>query len=137
MILLVAVDEFHQGQIGHWDQFRPNMMKVIGRLRIFRASGAPSLAMSATATSAEVSATISNLGFRNTPVLLHASPTQHNIKIVRVKRPPNNMGADGITDKNDVKLPGYLALLERIYLTEFIKCVREGRSVKKGIIFCR
>ena len=137
MILLVAIDECHQSQVGHWDQFRPNMMKVIGRLRIFRTSGAPSLAMSATATSEEVTATISNLGFRNTPILLHASPTQQNIKLVKLKRPPNNMGADGYTNKIGVKLPGFLALLERIYLIEFIKSIQEGRDVKKGIIFCR
>ena len=113
------------------------MMKVIGRLRIFRASGAPSVAMSATATSEEVSAIISNMGFRTVPVLLQASPTQENIKLVTVKRPPNNNGPDGCVNKNGVKFPGFLALLERIYLLEFIKGVREGTFVKKGIIFCR
>ena len=111
------------------------MMK--NRLRIFRAPGAPCLAMSATATSEEISATISNLGLRTAPVVLVASPTQHNIKIVKIKRPPNNNGPDGFTDKTGVKLPGYLDYLNRILLIKFIKCVREGNSVEKGIIFCR
>jgi superfamily II DNA helicase RecQ len=137
MVLMVGIDEFHQGQVGHWEEFRPNMMKIIGRLRIFRVTGAPCLAMSATATSEEVSATISNLGFRTVPVLLQASPTQQNIKLVKIKRPSNNNGPDGYIDKRGVKLPGFLAPLERIYLLEFIKCIREGRCVKKGIIFCR
>ena len=137
LILLVAVDEFHQGLSGHWDQFRPNMTKVIGRLRVFRASSAPCLAMSATATSAEVSAMIANLGIRTDPVLLQASPTQSNIKLVKIKRPPNNNGADGYMDKNGITAPGYLALLERIFLTDFITCIKTGKSVKKGLIFCR
>ena len=113
------------------------MMSNTGRLRIFRAPGAPCVAMSATATSQEVSETISNLGLRETPVLLHASPTRNNIKFVRLKRPPNYNGADGYTDKQGVKLPGYLQVLERIYLLEFIEAIRCNKSVKKGIIFCR
>ena len=113
------------------------MMKVIGRLRIFRASGAPCVAMSATATSDEVNATILNLGFRTAPVLLQASPAQHHIKFVTIKRPPNNNGPDGYVDIKGIEHPGYLALLNRIYLTEFICCMTEGRTVKKAIIFCR
>jgi len=137
MILLIAIDEFHQGQIGHWAEFRPNMMKVISRLRIFRAQGAPCVAMSATATSEEVSATIENLALRTPPVILKASPTQKNIKLVTIKRPPNNNGPDGYLDKNGLMHPGFLSLLERIYLTEFVSCVRDGKSVKKALIFCR
>ena len=57
------------------------MMKVISRLRIFRAAGAPCVAMSATATSEEVSSIISNLGLRTAPVILKASPTQKHIKV--------------------------------------------------------
>ena len=93
--------------------------------------------MSATATPQEVTATICNLGLREPPVLLHATPTKSNIKLVRLKRPPNCNGPDGYTGKDNVKLPGFLALLERIYLLEFIGSVREGRNIKKGIIFCR
>ena len=137
MILLVAVDEFHQGMTGHWDLFRPEMNSVIARLRLFRAAGAPCLATSATATSSEVSSMTSTLGLRTAPVLLHASPTQYNIKIVKLRRPPNNYGPDGYTDKDGVKVDGYLSTLQRIILAQFIKSVREGKTVKKGIIFCR
>ena len=94
--------------------------------------------MSATSTDAEVSATISNLGFRTPPVLLQASPIQQNIKLVTIKRPPNNNGPDGFTDQKGVFHPGYLSLIERIYLTEFVNSIREGRDdVKKAILFCR
>ena len=113
------------------------MMKVNSRLRIFRCPGAPCVAMSATATEDEIEATISNLGLRTKPVLLQASPTQQNIKFVTMTRPPNNYGADGYVDKDGTYKPGYMSILEEIYLTEFIKSVREGLSVKKGIIFCR
>ena len=113
------------------------MMKVISRLRIFRASGAPCVAMSATATSEEVSSTVKNLGLRTDPVLLQASPAQHHIKFVTIKRPPNNNGPDGYVDTSGVEHPGYLALLNRIYLTEFIHCMREGKEVKRSILFCR
>ena len=124
-------------QVGHWQEFRSNMMKVNSRLRIFRSPGAPCIAMSATATKDEVSATILNMGFRTKPVLLQTSPTQQNIKFVTMKRPPNFYGADGCVDRNGTHHPGYLSVLEQIYLAGFIKSVREGLTVKKAIIFCR
>ena len=113
------------------------MMKVISRLRIFRASGAPCVAMSATGTCEEVSSIVKNLGLRTNPVLLQASPAQRHIKFVTIKRPANNNGTDGYIDIKGVEHPGYLSLLNRIYLAEFIHCMREGKEVKKGIIFCR
>ena len=137
MILLIAIDEFHQGQVGHWQEFRPDMMKINSRLRVFRSPGAPTIAMSATASHGEVMATISNLGFRTKPVLLQASPTQPNIKFVTMQRPPNNYGPDGYEDKNGIHHNGYLSDLKEVYLREFIKSVQEGRPVKKGLIFCR
>ena len=93
--------------------------------------------MSATATSQEVSTTITNLGFRTKPIVLVASPTQQNIKFVTMRRPPNNCGPDGFVDKNGIHHHGYMSDLEELYLAEFIKSVKEGRSPKKGIIFCR
>ena len=137
MILLIAIDEFHQGQIGHWDAFRPEMMTMIRRLRVFRAPGAPTVCMSATATTKEVSEIIASLSFQTPPVELIASPNQPNIKVVTIQRPPNNHGPDGFTDKKGVENPGFLALLERIYLREFVKYIREGKAVKRCIIFCR
>ena len=93
--------------------------------------------MSATATSEEVSAAVSNLGFETAPTLLQASPVQKNIKLVNLRRPPNNNGPDGFTDQQGVKHHGYLSELDRIYLTEFINAVTEGRPVKKALLFCR
>ena len=113
------------------------MMKVTSRLRIYRAPGAPCIAMSATATSAEIKATITNLGFRTEPIILKASPVQANLKFVTLKRSPNTYGADGFEDNKGVWHPGYLALLRRLYLDEFISGIRDGREVKRAIIFCR
>ena len=104
---------------------------------IYRAPGSPCIAMSATATSTEIASTITNLGFRTNPIVLTASPVQANLKFVTLKRSPNIYGADGFEDKNGVWYPGYLALLRRLYLDEFISGIRDGRAVKRGIIFCR
>ena len=135
--MCLGIDEFHQSLTGHWDSFRPEMMKVTSRLRIYRAPGSPCIAMSATATPAEIASTITNLGFRTNPIVLTASPVQANLKFVTLKRSPNIYGADGFEDKNGVWHPGYLALLRRLYLDEFISGIRDGTAVKRGIIFCR
>ena len=92
------------------------MMKIIGRLRIFRAPYAPTVAMSATATREEITSTSATLGFRVAPVILETPPTQSHIKYVTIERPSNNNGPDGYIDKKGEKYPGYLDLLLRIYL---------------------
>ena len=113
------------------------MSKVISRLRIYRSPGSPTIAMTATSTDSEISATISNLGFRTEPIVLKSSPVQHNMKFVSLKRPANVAGADGFEDVNGAWHPGFLELLKVLYLDEYISCVREARPIKKAIIFCR
>ena len=46
------------------------MQKIAGRMRIFAEPGAPTVAMSATATAKEVEDMVNNLGVRKKPVVL-------------------------------------------------------------------
>ena len=46
------------------------MQKIAGRMRIFAEPGAPTVAMSATATAKEVEDMVNNLGLRKKPVVL-------------------------------------------------------------------
>ena len=114
MIVLNWIDELHQGLDDHWSGIRPEMKTMTARLRVFSLPGAPIIAMSATATEAEVSAMIQNLGLRSKPVILRASPVQPHHKFVTVKRPPNNCDPEGRLDKFGKEKPGLLQLLERI-----------------------
>ena len=101
--------------------FRPEMKTITARMRIFSVSGAPTVAMSATATEAEVDAMVKNLGIREKPVVLRASPIQEHIKFHVVQRPSNSSGIDGRVDKFGNFQPGLVALLDRIYLSEFFR----------------
>ena len=49
-LLLVCVDEFHQGGEGHWSVFRPDMMRLSTSLRLYGVPGCPTVCMTATAT---------------------------------------------------------------------------------------
>ena len=77
-IILVCIDEFHQS--GHWENFRPSMMRSSTSLRMYGVKDCPSIAMTATATQAEVDMVIAALGLRTKPVVLTASPIQSHIK---------------------------------------------------------
>lgn len=113
------------------------MAKIIGRLRIYRSPGSPTVAMTATASDSEICSIISNLGFRTAPIILKSSPVQHNLKFVTIRRPPNVAGGDGYEGEHGDWHPGYLTLLRRIYLDEYTSSVRNGRAVQKAVIFCR
>ena len=97
------------------------MKSVTARMRIFSVSGAPTVAMSATATQAEVDDMVKNLGIREKPVVLRSSPIQPHIKFSVIKRPSNSCGMDGRVDKLGNLQPGLADYLNRIYLLEFFR----------------
>ena len=113
------------------------MQKVTARMRIFAVAGAPTVAMSATATVEEVEAMVRNLGLRSKPVVLRASPIQEHYKFCLVRRPPNYFGMDGEVDKNGNEKPGLIALLDRLYLRKFIENTLKNIPVKKCLMFFR
>ena len=97
------------------------MKSVTARLRIFSVPFAPAIGMTATATVTEVDAMVKNLGLREKPVVLRASPIQDHIKFCVVKRPSNSCGIDGVVNRFGIPQPELVALLDRIYLSEFIR----------------
>ena len=113
------------------------MQRVTGRMRIFSAAGAPSVAMTATATEQEVEAIIKNLNLRDRPVILRASPIQDHIKFALVRRPSNFCGMDGEVNASGREMPGLISLLERIYLSKFIENTKLKIPVKKCLILFR
>ena len=136
-LILVCIDEFHQGGEGHWSSFRPNMMKMSTGLRLYGVANCPSISMTATATNSEVRDVVKALGLRTPPVILTASPVQSHIKFSIIRRPSNNFGLEGTVKKNGVRNPGLLDLLERVYLRQFVEDLKMSREPKKAIIFCR
>ena len=93
--------------------------------------------MSATATEHEISGMISNLGLREKPVVLRASPVQAHHKFVTVRRPPNNCDPEGRIDSIGREKPGLIQVLNRIFLRKYIEDMRQNLPVKKGLILFR
>ena len=80
MLVLVCVDEFHQGGEGHWNSFRPEMMRMSTSLRLYGVRDCPTICMTATATSKEIEDVVKALGLRSAPVTLTATPVQQHMK---------------------------------------------------------
>ena len=68
-ILGVVVDEFHVILPQHWASFRPGMEEQTARLRAFSRKGAPTAALSATATKSDLDQMVKILGLRGDPVV--------------------------------------------------------------------
>ena len=136
-LILVCIDEFHQGGEGHWSSFRPTMMKRSTGLRLYGVQNCPSIAMTATATMKEIQEVVKALGLRVKPVLLTSSPVQSHIKFSMIRRPSNNYGLEGTVNKNGEKQPGLLDLLNRVFLSQYVQDVMSGVAPKRAIIFCR
>ena len=136
-LVLICIDEFHQAGEGHWNIFRPNMMRGSAGLRLYGVKNCPTLAMTATATNEEIKEVVTALGLRSLPVILTSSPVQSHIKFSMIRRPSNNFGLDGSTNQKGVKNPGLMDLLMRVYLQQYLEDLKIGRNPKKCIIFCR
>ena len=136
-LLGAFIDEFHIIQPKHWASFRPGMEEETARLRVFLRKGAPTGALSATSTRAEIEVTVQILGLRDKPVILAESPLQNHYKFVMLKRPSDNYGFEGFVDQNNKFHAGLLDQLKVIYLDEYIRSIKENREPKHGIIFFR
>ena len=136
-VLGAFIDEFHTILPKHWASFRPGMEEETARLRVFLRKGAPTGALSATSTRAEIDATVLILGLREKPVILAECPLQEHYKFVMLKRPSDNYGFEGFIDKNNKFHAGLLEQLKVVYLDEYINSISENREPKHGIIFFR
>ena len=113
------------------------MKSMTARLTVFSLPGAPVVAMTATATEAEVSAIISNTGIREKPIILRASPVLPQHKYVATLRPANICDPEGRTDKSGKKKPGLIQLLDRIFLAKYIQDLKLKLPVKKTLVIFR
>ena len=134
-IVLNVADEMHSSL--DWAKIRPQMKTLSGMIRIFSVKGAPTLAMTATATEADVAEMKVCLGLRENVTVLRASPVQKHMKFVTLRRPANGCGFDGIVNGSGKFCPGLSQILNTIYLKEFIGAMMTGQEVKKAIIFFR
>ena len=78
-LVMVCIDEFHQGGSAHWRSFRPDMMKRSTGLRLYGIPNCPTICMTATATTEEIDDVVKALGLRVEPVVLTSSPVQARI----------------------------------------------------------
>ena len=136
-LILVTIDEFHQGGEAHWSSFRPDMMRRSTGLRLYGVSGCPTVCMTATATHHEILEVKKFLGLRVEPVILTSSPVQSHIKFSILRRPSNNYGLEGVVKKNGEKNPGLFDLVDRVFLDHYVMDLNNGEEPKKAIIFCR
>ena len=136
-LICICIDEFHQGGEGHWNTFRPSMMRGSAGLRLYGIKNCPTLAMTATATCNEIKEVVTAMGLRTPPVILTSSPIQTHIKFSMVRRPSNNFGLDGSTNAKGEKKAGLMDLLQCVYLQMYLEDLDKGRKPKKCIIFCR
>jgi hypothetical protein len=136
-ILGAFVDEFHVMQPQHWASFRPDMEEQTARLRVFLRKTAPTGALSATATKADVDRAVDILGLKGHPIVLAQSPLQSQHKFVLLQRPSDNYGFEGFKDKNNKYHPGLLDQLRVIYIDEYVRSILEGNEPKHAVIFFR
>ena len=113
------------------------MMRNSTSLRIYGVKNCPTIAMTATATNADIKEVVAALGLRTPPVLLASSPVMSHIKFSVVRRPSNYYGVDGYVTKDGSTHPGLMDLLSRVYLQFYLKDLAHGVQPKKCIIFCR
>jgi len=129
------LDEFQMNLESHWgSDFRPAMKRVPGFLRSKCVKSAPVLAMSATATTAEVEELKSILGLRpGNTVVLRSDPVQTQFNFVNVRRPANIYGGFGLENAAGDLQPGLVQTLDRLFLDTYVEKVKRGEEVKKSI----
>ena len=114
------------------------MSTTPGMLRGQAVRHAPSLCMTATATTVEVKELKEMMGFRDqNTVVLSADPVQSQFNIVRVERPPNIRGTCGVQEMGGTNKPGLGQLMRRLIFDKFVERIKEGLPVKKSLWLCR
>ena len=80
---------------------------------------APTLCMTATATSAEIEELKLNMGLREVnTVVLRSDPVQSQFNFVRVERPPNIRGTSGIEEMDGSVKPGLIHAMKRLIIDD-------------------
>jgi hypothetical protein len=114
------------------------MKTVPGMLRSKTVKGGPCLAMSATATAADIEELKVNLGLRpGNTIILRSDPVQTQHNYVRVQRPANIHGTFGSESMDGMVKPGLMQLMNRLFFDKYVEKMLNGEHVKKSIWICR
>ena len=135
----VFIDEAHLGLPGHWESFRPGLLKKMFQIKVHTTFLVPIAIFSATITESERKEVLKLAG-RKKLVTLSVGPVQRNHKICVVKRPTSQVPFLGKKDARGRQVPGLLALLRRLVLDQFVAAVKDGPPFlpfHKSIIFFR
>ena len=70
----IHLSEVHQGMSGHWEQFRPGMLRPVFSARVHAVPGSPVGAFSATITEAEKEKVLEMAGRKGKMLVLAQGP---------------------------------------------------------------
>ena len=136
----LIADEIHQGLSGHWEQFRPGMLRSVFSARVHAVPGSPVAAFTATLNSTEKDEVVRMAGRQGRMLVVAEGPVNDHAKIVTVRRPTSQVPFLGRVMADGTRQPGLLALLRLLILDRFVETVRGGRpfpGFKKTMIFFR
>ena len=141
MLRGIVADEVHVGMAGHWEQFRPGMLRPVFSARVHAVPGSPVGAFTATITKAEKDKVLEMAGRKGRMLVLAQGPLGDYCKIVTVRRPPSQVPFLGKVTVDGGRQPGLLDLLRLLFLDKFVEGVKDGHPIspllKKTIIFFR
>ena len=107
------------------------MKTVPGQLRAKTVKGAPCLAMSATATEAEIEELKSNLGLRpGNTIVLRSDPVQTQHNYIRVVRPANIYGTFGSESIGGSIKPVPMQLMNKSFLINMWRKWRKEKVLR-------
>ena len=114
------------------------MRTVPGMLRGQSVKQAPTLCMTATATSSKIEELKVVMGLRDiNTVVLSADPVQSQFNIVRIVRPPNIRGTSGIEEMDGTVKPGLVHVMKRLLFDSYAEKIKKGEPVKRSLWLCR
>ena len=136
----LVIDEVHLGLRGHWETFRPGMLRKVMNLKAYLVQGAPLTVLSATLTEQEVADVITLAGRKKAMAVVAQGPLPNNTKICVIKRPSSQVDFFGEEDSKGREVPGLLHLLRELVLDKFLEAVSQGppyQPFHKSILFFR
>ena len=137
----IIADEIHQGMAGHWELFRPSMLRPVFSARVHAVPVSPIGAFTATITPTEKEKVVEMAGRRGRMIVIAQGPVNDHAKIVTLRRPTSQVPFLGRVMADDSRQAGLLDLLRLLILDKFVAVVKGGQegwsSFKKTMIFFR
>ena len=133
----LVIDEIHMGLEGHWAGFRPGLLTNILSVRAYMVPGSSLAVLTATITAQELQMVKKLLDRKKEAVLLAEGPVKNNAKICTIRRPSSDVDFLGRKLSDGTWQPGMLALLETLFLTKYVRHVKDGTPCPRTMIFFR